>query len=572
MPLDLRGWQADATEELAKGLVAKPYGRFLAVAATGAGKTVFSVGAVERVRRFLPGARTLFVVHSEKLLDQAVAAFRTWLPEVSVGEWQGTRADIDRDVVVAMIQTMAHPKHAHVLDDIQNGSVSTPFRFIFVDEGHHFTLDNSYGKTLLPRAERAAMCLLTATPERADGESLLDIAKDGVVCNYAIKDAIRDGHCVPPTFRRVGPALNFTAEDFNRRGEVKPEAYEKEFKRAKSAAESAPHFAKAILEGRRKGLIFTETIGVAQEMAKELCALGIEARCVWGTQGEAEREKNLEDHKNGVFPIICNAQYLLEGYDDTEVDLVGIAVAIVKSRSRYKQLAGRGARACKHRPEKRDFLVIDCVGAENAHGFLTAEVLLEDEDAGPRVADAPPAPAAEDAEREGYDEAKRLKNFLAYMRGERELESTSLAIPVRWLVASEGKCWVLAAGRRDTVQVELARDRTYNVVHEGDKKNPPLLLGNYADMRDAMACGEEWARRHGDLRQARKDWAGRARPADTRVLDTLRKMHISVEEGRTLTHGEAVDLIKMRWGAINSANRWKRPAQPLVTEIQDWSA
>ncbi len=48
-----------------------------------------------------------------------------------------------------------------------------------------------------------------------------------------------------------------------------------------------------------------------------------------------------------------------------------------------------------------------------------------------------------------------------------------------------------------------------------------------------------------------------------------------IRDAKFVIHDFAVtyrDLIKMKVAQVNCANRWKRAAQPLVTEITDWSA
>lgn len=81
--------------------------RLLLVRATGGGKTVVAAALSQRV-----APRTLFVVHREELVQQAVATFRGIWPGGDVGIVRGPHDEHDRRVVVASIQTLQQPRRA----------------------------------------------------------------------------------------------------------------------------------------------------------------------------------------------------------------------------------------------------------------------------------------------------------------------------------------------------------------------------------------------------------------------------------------------------------------------------
>ena len=70
--------------------------------ATGTGKTVT---AVTDAKRF--GKRTLFIAHTNELVNQAADTFRSLWPEVSVGVYMGAQKEKDAFVVCGSVQSVA---------------------------------------------------------------------------------------------------------------------------------------------------------------------------------------------------------------------------------------------------------------------------------------------------------------------------------------------------------------------------------------------------------------------------------------------------------------------------------
>ena len=94
-PLALRPYQeqvADAAEKAERGILK---------VGTGGGKTVIAGHLIARLR-----VRTLFLVHRKELADQAAGEFASWFGAARVGRIGDQAWDADRDVVVAMIQTL----------------------------------------------------------------------------------------------------------------------------------------------------------------------------------------------------------------------------------------------------------------------------------------------------------------------------------------------------------------------------------------------------------------------------------------------------------------------------------
>ena len=75
-----------------------------------------------------PGKRVLIMVHTQELLDQALAKLRSVAPGLRVGAVQAHRNETLARVVVATVQTLRNERRRAMLRDVG---------LIIVDEAHH---------------------------------------------------------------------------------------------------------------------------------------------------------------------------------------------------------------------------------------------------------------------------------------------------------------------------------------------------------------------------------------------------------------------------------------------------
>jgi superfamily II DNA or RNA helicase len=103
--------------------------------------------------------RTMIVVHKEFLANQWVEKIKEFCPDATIGRVQGDIFDIEKDFVIAMIQTMSQrefPKDA--FDSIG---------LLVVDEAHHIGAP-AFSQFMFKICPKWTLGL-TATPERKDG-------------------------------------------------------------------------------------------------------------------------------------------------------------------------------------------------------------------------------------------------------------------------------------------------------------------------------------------------------------------------------------------------------------------
>jgi len=120
----------------------------------GFGKTILALHLIHLIQR-----KTIVIVQKEFLLEQWVERIREFLPSATIGRIQGDTIDIDKDIVIGMLQSISmksYPKE-----------VFQDFGFTIIDETHHIAAEvfsNALFQLVTP-----CMLGLSATMERKDG-------------------------------------------------------------------------------------------------------------------------------------------------------------------------------------------------------------------------------------------------------------------------------------------------------------------------------------------------------------------------------------------------------------------
>ena len=190
--IELRDYQQEATENLQK---MREDGKTIALLyhATGVGKTITAATDAKAV-----GGRTLFLVNALKLASQAKETFAKVWPEATLGEYTGSQKDMTQTVIFATVQSISK--------DLEKFS-PTDFDYLIVDECHHAAA-NTYQK-IFTYFHPKFILGLTATPERSDGEDMLELFQN-VAHKMDLKTAVERGVLVPIRCVRVKTNIDLT--------------------------------------------------------------------------------------------------------------------------------------------------------------------------------------------------------------------------------------------------------------------------------------------------------------------------------------------------------------------------
>ncbi|MXW75462.1 MAG: DUF4145 domain-containing protein [Acidimicrobiaceae bacterium] len=186
----------------------------LLVMATGAGKTRTVIALVDLLMRAGWVKRVLFLADRTALVNQAVNAFKTHLPD-SVPVNLVTEPDVDGRVYVSTYQTMVGKIDEYRADGTRRFGVGH-FDLVVIDEAHRSVYRKYRG---IFEYFDSLLVGLTATPKDEVDKNTYDLfdLETGVPTDaYSLDDAIRDGYLVPP--EGVSVELKFVREGIKYEG------------------------------------------------------------------------------------------------------------------------------------------------------------------------------------------------------------------------------------------------------------------------------------------------------------------------------------------------------------------
>ena len=422
--VELRPHQEEALAAL-QGLRAQGKTIALLTHAQGAGKTVTAITDARRL-----GGRTLFVVHTKDLGSQARQKFAEFWPEASTGLFLDEVRDTEEDNIVGTVQSLS----AH-LTTFGPGA----FDYLIIDEAHHATAE-SYQRVL--RYFRPRFVLgLTATPDRADGQSVLEVFRNAAH-RLGLREAVACGELVPIRCVRVLTNVDLTRVRFN----------EVQYKR-RDIEETVlvPGRDRLIVDTYRahvpdrKAVVLCVNVRHGEDLAERFRLADIPARSVSGRMSGKERQKVLDEFARGDLRVLCACELLNEGWDCPDVEVLLMARPTL-SKVVYLQQLGRGTRKA---PGKECLIVFDFVdNATRYNQGLNLHRILGEKKYRPGALVLAPAGAMQD-EQEAFDTGRQPTQVLPvelWARDYQEIDVFNWQETVSGLVSSGDMELRLAAG------------------------------------------------------------------------------------------------------------------------------
>jgi superfamily II DNA or RNA helicase len=332
----LKSHQRDALRSLS---LMRSQGKTIALLthATGTGKTTVAISDAKSMN-----GRTLYLAHRDRIISQTYRQFEKIWPEASVGLYTGKEKATDTFNVVGSIQSIGENLH-----NFSQGE----FHCLIVDEAHHSTA-STYRK-VLGYFDSKFILGLTATPERADGQSILEIFKDSAH-RLSLEEAVRLGELVPIRCMRVETNVDLSKVRYN-----SVNYHRKDLE----VSIRIPSRDKLIVDTyqkyvpNKKAVAFTVNINHSEKLAGLFESRGVRALPVSGRLSASKREEILDDFENGKIRVLCACDVLNEGWDCPSVEVLLMARPTL-SKVVYLQQMGRGVRKS---PGKECLVVFDFV-------------------------------------------------------------------------------------------------------------------------------------------------------------------------------------------------------------------
>lgn len=531
-PFALRPYQREALEAVEQS-EARGVKRALVALPTGTGKTVIFAHFIHQRE-----GRALILVHRDELLQQAMEKLLLINPSaeigIVIGIVKGEQNEVDAPIVVASVQTLSRLNRLEQL---------TPdFASVTVDEAHHSAAE-TYRRVLdhvgAFRQDGPLTLELTATPERADGDSLGEIWQE-IVFKRTILEMIQAGYLADLKAIQIRLDADFQTLHTRRGDFVDTESA------ALLLATQAPQYTAEVYQRHaagRKALVFTPTVDLAYAMAEAFLRAGIPTEALDGGTPVDRRGAILRRFHTGETQVVCNCGILIEGFDEASIQCVIIARP-TKSRPLYTQMVGRGTRLYLGKP---NCLILDLVGATIRHDLVTMASLFHID--------------PEALEAQTLTEAIASRERPQNLQPSGPIAAPWVAVPVElfrqrplhWVQVTPDS-FVLPVGS-GLVTLEATGDQWHVDVIMPDGRRG--RLAGPLPLSYGQGVAEDYARSigAGGLTNPYARW--RQEPVSDGQRRLMRVLHIPITAG--LTKGEATDLI-----TIAEAGRLLRKTKEVV--------
>lgn len=345
----LREHQLEALDELATHLHMGA-NRTWVHAPTGSGKTITFCALAAALD--LP---TLVLVPRRNLADQTAAALVRHFPGVPYN-MDGPEAAGRHGITIATYQACL--RH---LDEMEWDRIG----LVICDEAH--TTLGAQTRRMLDRAKTATLVGFTATPATTTGH--VEQVFGPVAATLDRLEAIKRGILAPLRSLRVERAVDLS-DVVRVRGDFDQASLGRALDRAlwhQACADVwSEHFGPLALAG----VAYTATVAQAHALADEMTARGVKAAAVSGQTPLRELNTILARFGRGEIDVLCNADLLTEGWDETRAAVV-MHLAPTTSERVFVQRLGRVMRP----EEGKEAVSVEFLPAGDPMGVQTSHDL-----------------------------------------------------------------------------------------------------------------------------------------------------------------------------------------------------
>ena len=326
----------------------------LVVQATGLGKRSCSIYMAGKA------PNSLFLAHTEELIEQAYNEFVDRYGYMNVGMIRGSRMDLDKRFVVSSPQTL-HNR----LDKIPRNT----FYMIQIDETHLYMAKTWF--KVINHFDCKIRLGWTATPRRLDGLSLMDLYQEKTF-EFGILRGIEQGYLAELKGIRVATNINISGVGKSM-GDFKTGELE--------SLVDIPERNKLIVDSYEKYALERQFICFAVDthhivnITETFTQRGYNVAAISSDVAVCpDREGTISAFKRGEITGLINCQILTMGFDYSEVGAI-LDAAPTMSESRYLQRIGRGTRI-KSTEFQAQFgnncIVIDFVDLSSRHHLVNS--------------------------------------------------------------------------------------------------------------------------------------------------------------------------------------------------------
>jgi superfamily II DNA or RNA helicase len=545
--LESRPYQDEALQAIEKEW-SNGIQRTAVVLPTGMGKTVVFARLIKDLSHL---GRALVLVHRDELARSAMQKIHSVAPELKIGMVKAERNDVDADVIIGSVQTLARKARREQIHNVA---------MIIVDEAHHAAartyveILEHFGSFGLVEGEPSEGDFqytgwtptvgFSATLARDDHRGLGKIWQS-VAYQKSILYGIGKGYLADVKAKQI------VLDDLDL-GDVKVsrgDYQEDDLGRALLGINAGPKIAEAWLDhaGKRQGFLFTPNVATAHQFASDFERAGIPNAVITGATPVERRLEHYSDFQLGKIQALVNCMVLTEGFDMPQAEVACIARA-TRSRNLYVQMAGRVLRPW---PGKRDALLLDVVGVTAEQRLASVVDLSEGQ-----VKEVKPGETITDAvDREGRESDAPVTDLGGRLRAKDvDLFGTSAQ---SWLRTRKGVWFIPARDRTYFLWPEPDVSAGFRVMLHDSISHKFHLIESRMDLNYARAWAEEQAFQHDPMVSSRgASWRKRKQPPSDAQLNWAKRLHVKVTEDTTKSELSDLLSIEMASRLLDSKVTW----------------
>ena len=340
--MQLRWYQEDAINALINYFVQGNKGNPVIALPTGTGKSVVIAGFIKYAMTTWPNQRFMVLTHVKELVQQNARKLEQMWPMSPQGIYCSglRRKETGFPVIFGSVGSVAKKASSFGKRDL-----------LIVDECHLISdSDATMYQQIISELREINPALkvigLSATPWRMKMGLITEGSIFDDIC-YSLCDMdgferlLKEGYLCPPVAKVTDTVIDVSnvgirAGDFSK----------KALNEAVDISEVTYNCVAEMIEkgaDRHSWLVFASSIEHAEHVAETINAFGIDAVAVHSKMKEGERDKLINEFKDGKIKCIVNNGILTTGFDHPPIDLIAM-LRPTMSAGLWVQMLGRGTR------------------------------------------------------------------------------------------------------------------------------------------------------------------------------------------------------------------------------------
>ena len=305
---------------------------------TGVGKTVLFIEFLEATN-----LKALIVAPTRILVDQTGERIEQFAEGLDVGKIHQTAKTKGRQVTITT--------YASLIRQIKQGVLNPKdYECLVLDEAHKALGPET--QKAVEQFEHAFRIGFTATPDYSQDKKLSQLLPKEI-SRMRIIDAVEEDLLSSFSVVIAHTETDLSSVQIESNNEFNQKQLEKAIN-VEGRNKAAVELYQKMFDGQ-KCVTYCISIDHAEKVANLFQEKGISARVISG-QNQNEHEEILEKYKTGEIKILCNANILIEGFDDPEAS-VCLNLRPTNSPVVAEQRSGRVLRLDPQNPEKHATIV-----------------------------------------------------------------------------------------------------------------------------------------------------------------------------------------------------------------------